>query len=126
MRRPGGVTLIAIFHFVIGVLDLLGALGILLFAFFPVANANAGPRGIAWAVFGLGCALLIVVGWALVSFVAGLGLLRLKEWARLLTIGIAVLSLVLFPVGTVIGGAIVWYLVQGDVVAAFHGNERGY
>ena len=119
MRRPDGVTVIAIYHFVIAIPSLLGACAILVFAIPPVLFSGDSVSGIFWALFGLGFALLATAGGGVLSLIAGWGLLALKEWARWLVIVLAILSLVAFPIGTVIGGFIIWYLLQEEARQAF-------
>lgn len=61
--------------------------------------------------------LLLVLG--LPGIVAGIGLLAHKAWARYLAIVLAVLNLLNFPVGTVIGAYTLWVLMQEEAVPFF-------
>ncbi|HYQ56049.1 MAG TPA: hypothetical protein VEP89_01795 [Draconibacterium sp.] len=56
---------------------------------------------------------------SLPGILAGLGLFRRKEWARILTIIISVLNLFSFPIGTGIGVYSIWALVQPENAEAF-------
>jgi hypothetical protein len=116
--RPDGVTLIAIYYFLISIPTLIGACAILAFAFIPVADTS----GQFAALFGIGIGFLTTLVAGLVAIVAGWGLLGLREWARWLAIALAIFSLLAFPIGTVIGGLIIWYLLQDQVRAAFLGG----
>jgi uncharacterized Tic20 family protein len=51
--------------------------------------------------------------------IAGWGLLGMKGWARWLAIALAALSPLAFPVATVIGALIIWYLLRDEVRQAF-------
>lgn len=53
------------------------------------------------------------------GIIAGMGLLKRKEWARILTIIISVLNLLSFPLGTALGAYSIWALIQPENVAAF-------
>lgn len=53
------------------------------------------------------------------GILAGIGLFKRKEWARVLTMIISVLHLLSFPLGTGIGIYSIWALVQPEVVEAF-------
>lgn len=53
------------------------------------------------------------------GIVAGFGLYRRKEWARILTLILSVLAIFNFPIGTAIGIYSIWALVQPETVAAF-------
>lgn len=59
------------------------------------------------------------------GLIAGLGLYRRKEWARILTLVISVIVLFNFPLGTAIGIYSIWALVQPETVAAFNKQESG-
>lgn len=57
------------------------------------------------------------------GLIAGFGLYRRKEWARILTIVISVIILFNFPLGTAIGIYSIWAMVQPETVAAFNRPE---
>jgi hypothetical protein len=59
------------------------------------------------------------------GLIAGFGLYRRKEWARILTLVISVIALFNFPFGTAIGIYSIWTLVQPETVAAFNKRESG-
>ncbi len=56
------------------------------------------------------------------GFIAGLGLFKMKEWARILTLIISVLNLFSFPIGTAVGVYSIWTLSHKDAVPLFR-NE---
>ena len=56
------------------------------------------------------------------GIIAGLGLFRRKEWARILTLILSVIGIFNFPFGTGIGIYSIWVLIQPESVAAF-GNR---
>ena len=53
------------------------------------------------------------------GIIAGLGLLRRKEWARILTLILAVINLMNVPLGTAVGVYSLWALVQEETVELF-------
>lgn len=53
------------------------------------------------------------------GIIAGIGLFKRKEWARILTLIISVLDLFNFPLGTAIGAYSIWALVQPETVEYF-------
>lgn len=59
------------------------------------------------------------------GLIAGFGLYRRKEWARILTLVISVIILFNFPLGTAIGIYSIWALVQPETVAAFNKQQSG-
>ena len=59
---------------------------------------------------------------ALPGIIAGIGLFKRKEWARILTLIISVLHLINFPVGTAVGVYSIWALVQPEITKEFNNN----
>ena len=53
------------------------------------------------------------------GIIAGIGLFKRKEWARILTLILSVLDLVNIPIGTAIGAYSIWALVQPETVELF-------
>jgi hypothetical protein len=119
MKRPDGVTLIAVYEFLIAIPGLIGLCGILVFAVPAILTGTEGIVDATAGLFALGIGLLLVGGGTLLSVIAGWGLLRMKGWARWLTIALAAFSLLAFPIGTIIGALIIWYLLKDEVTQAF-------
>ncbi|MBL8782478.1 MAG: hypothetical protein JNL06_16195 [Alphaproteobacteria bacterium] len=53
------------------------------------------------------------------AFVGGIGLLYLQWWARVLIIILSLMHVMLFPIGTLLGGFGLWVLFSHDAQAAF-------
>ncbi|UCD43504.1 MAG: hypothetical protein JSV69_07905 [Chloroflexota bacterium] len=125
MKRPDGITVIAVWHFVQALFILIGACSLLAIPLSGVFGEINDPIGEFWAGFGVTCGVvwLLVMGVALV--LSGWGLLRMKQWARWLTFVLAIFGLFAFPVGTVIGALIIWYLLKEDTREAFEAAEGG-
>ena len=104
MARPTSVTVFGILNIVFGVLGLVGgccAIGVLLVRnagnpWLPVMQDNALLRG--WII----CANSLGFIASIALCAAGIGLLLLKEWARVLSIVYGILAIVLEIVGTII------------------------
>jgi len=65
---------------------------------------------------------VLVIFFVLVSIpgiIAGIGLFKRKEWARILTLIISVLELFNFPLGTAVGVYSIWALAQPENVEEF-------
>lgn len=58
------------------------------------------------------------------GILAGLGLYKRKEWARVLTLILSVIEIFNFPFGTAIGIYSIWALIQPETVAAFSMPEK--
>jgi len=125
MKRPDGVTLIAVLHFVEAGLALLGLLLVCVFvliipmiAITPERDPNAGVA--IWTLV----IITLVVGVVLIPLSAaniavGWGMMQLRPWARMGAVVLSVLRLLNIPIGTVIGGLSLWYLFQPEALAAF-------
>ncbi|NOY95914.1 MAG: transmembrane 9 family protein [Chlorobi bacterium] len=65
---------------------------------------------------------VIIIFFALMSIpgiIAGIGLFKRKEWARILTLIISVLNLFNFPFGTAVGVYSIWVLSNEENANAF-------
>lgn len=117
MKRPDGVTIIAVYHWLLAVLSVFGICGVIFGMFAAIAS---GERGVIGALLGLTMALFFVVASVVINVLVGWGLWRLKPWARIAAIVLAIFHLPAFPIGTLIGVLILWYLLADpDAKAAF-------
>ena len=57
------------------------------------------------------------------GIVAGMGLYKRKEWARILTLFLSIIEIFSFPIGTAIGIYSIWALIQPETIAAFGNNS---
>jgi hypothetical protein len=143
MGRPVGVTILAILNLIGAAFCIIGGLLMIAgggFLATMVSQQNqAGSAGAAGFFAGLGAFMgifIIIIGG--VGLLVGIGLLKLKEWARIISIvfaglgaGLQLLGLVgslsHFNIGAVIWTLfwlaidvlIIWYLVKPEVKAAF-------
>lgn len=140
MKRPVGVTIIAIIAIIAGVLQLLGGLSLLgmgtgaLQAFLP---AGMGGTELLGAIgIGAGVAALIM---AVLYIVFGVGALGLRSWAWTLGVVLYAISVIAgviamvtafsVPVliSTIVAAAILAYLMMPTVRAAFgHDSSRSH
>jgi Ni,Fe-hydrogenase I cytochrome b subunit len=67
--------------------------------------------------------MIVMVILSIPSIIAGIGLFKRKEWARILTLIISVLDLFNFPLGTAVGVYSIWAMVQPETVEIFK-NEN--
>ena len=119
MKRPDAVTVLSIYHFVVGVILALCvcAVSAILVAAFLDGSSDAAVAGI---ILALAAAMLFIFLAANVA--AGWALLKMQAWGWRIAIALAALSLLGFPVGTAIGGVTIWYLLQPEVKDAFLGS----
>ena len=57
------------------------------------------------------------------GILAGMGLYKRKEWARILVLILSIIEIFSFPFGTAIGIYSIWVLIQPETVAAFGKTE---
>lgn len=118
MKRPDGVTVLSVYHFVVGAILALCVCAVLaiLVAAFLDGSPDATIAGIALTLAAVTLFIFLAANVA-----AGWALLKMQEWGRWLAIALAVLSLPGFPIGTAIGGASIWFLLQPQIKDAFVG-----
>jgi hypothetical protein len=64
-------------------------------------------------------AIWIVILFSIPGIIAGIGLFKRKEWARILTLILSVIKLMNIPVGTAVGAYSIWVLVQDETTILF-------
>lgn len=146
MNRPAGVTLIAVLYFIFGVLWALGGVGMVaggdIIATVMKRQGQAGGT-LADFVAGLGAALGVVfLIFGVLDISIGVGLIKLKDWARMTSIILAGIGAALGILGLLSGFVhfvllltlirvcvlaveiwIVVYLLKPEVKAAFQGVQ---
>jgi hypothetical protein len=148
MNRPTGVTVLAVFQFIGAGFCVVLALLMMVGGTFVAAilgNAARGNGGTAMA--GMGAIIGVVGGVFLLILAAlygalGWGMWGLKNWARIVTIVLAAIGACLQVLGLMgslmhfhifallwaiiwlgVDAAIIWYLLQPQVKAAFEGSQ---
>jgi hypothetical protein len=56
---------------------------------------------------------------AIPGLIGGIGLMKRKNWARILVLILSIVNILNFPLGTAIGIYALWVLLQPEVTAAF-------
>ncbi len=107
----------AVLMAVIGVMLLIFLAGIGLFAAADSNDATAFWVLSMIALFVGGLMVLL----ALPGLLAGIGLLRRKEWGRILALIVAVFDLFNFPIGTLIAAYSFYVLLQNSAATYFAG-----
>jgi hypothetical protein len=103
----------------------LSILGILIGGFIFVLLAGIGyvahdedaASVLAIVGFCIGTFLFIL---SVPGIIGGIGLLKRKEWARILVLVTSALHLLNVPIGTAIGGYSIWVLMQSDTIRLFN------
>jgi hypothetical protein len=86
------------------------------------ANADA-DAAVALPIIGIaGSALVIfLIAIALPGIITGIGLLKLKPWARIVGLVLAAINLINIPFGTVLGAYGLWVLLNKETEQLFSG-----
>jgi hypothetical protein len=86
-------------------------------------NADSRDAAIALPIIGIAGTMLVafLVALALPGLVAGVGLLQLRPWGRILGIVVAILHLIHIPFGTIVGIYGLWVLLNRDTERLFSG-----
>src|SRR6478609_7373075 len=69
----------------------------------------------------IACFLMII---ALPGLLAGIGLLKMQPWARIVAIIVGVLHILSFPLGTALGVYTLWVLLNVETEALFRGQQQ--
>jgi hypothetical protein len=112
------VKVLAWLNIVFGVLGSLFGLGMMaLLGVIGVAGAASDPDAwVALPILGFtGAALgFFMIALSLPGIIAGIGLLKLRPWARVLTIVLSALNLMNIPFGTVLGIYGLWVMLSDE------------
>lgn len=120
------VKVLGVLYIVLGALGILAALTcLLLFGGLAGITKVASERdpdaligATVLAILGIGLFIFIAV-LSIPGIVAGLGLLKFRTWARILTIILSALNLLNFPIGTALGVYGLWVLLSHETEALF-------
>jgi hypothetical protein len=124
-RRPEFVTLVAVYQFVTaGILLLLSCLILAVLLPFLLLLAPAGQEVFITFLM-MSIVLAFVLGFGFASLIVGWGLLRMREWARLGALVLALFALIGFPIWTIAGVLILLYLTSEEARSAFERSRSG-
>ena len=118
-KREDGVTLLAFYHFVLAGGFLLGTVSLAIPAMITAIVGVVEDPSALIATFILGGIAFVLMLFCALVLAIGYGLWTQKQWGRMAAIALAVLSLFGFPIGTVIGGLTLWYLLRTEVADQF-------
>ena len=112
------INILGYLHIAFGILGLFIGIGIFLFftglAILP--DDIEGPAVLLILGWGIGGLLVIT---SIPEIIAGIGLLKRKSWARILTIILGFLNLIDIPLGTILGIYTLWVLLKEESVQYF-------
>ena len=126
MRRPEGITVLALYFFAMSIPSLIGALCLLAGAITTGFSVETIDFGIFAGIAALVVVMILAFGLGILFFATALGLWRVRSWSRWLSIVISILSLLAFPIGTIIGAVTLYYLFRPDIKQVFEEAGQPY
>ncbi|HJT15900.1 MAG TPA: hypothetical protein VJ853_00855 [Thermoanaerobaculia bacterium] len=99
---------------------IIDVIAVILFAVLGGAGALSGDRQAFFVTSAVGvgiAALLFVI--SIPGILAGIGLFKYQQWARILALVLAVLHMLSFPLGTALGIYAFWVLLNPQVTPLF-------
>ena len=121
MKRPDLLILITVWQFITAFFALVGICAIAVFVF-PDAVGPLWGQALAGVIFGLSISILVLLVFTGIAISGGIGILRGQEWGRVMGIIHAALSLIAFPIGTIIGILVIIYLAKPEVSEYFRAD----
>jgi hypothetical protein len=109
----GGIVLIVISGFVSHIFEWLLRSGNLRVEEFPVEIIEI----ITPILAAIGFAILL---FSILGIVAALGVMKRKEWGRMLLLIVSFFTLLRFPLGTLLAAYTIWVLLNNDSIKAFN------
>jgi hypothetical protein len=120
------VKVLGALEIALGVMGLCGA--VMLTLVFGIGASVVGASGepdaaVALPIIGItGMALVaFLIALSLPGIIIGIGLIRLRPWARIAGIVLSILSLMMIPFGTIVGVYGLWVLFSKDTERLFTG-----
>jgi hypothetical protein len=119
VQRDDGVTLIAIYHFIVALFFLLGTMALALPTLILAIVAVTGAPPAAIGMFAVGLGATVTMIFCILYLSVGYGLWTVRQWARIAAMALAAPALLFFPIGTGIGALILWHLAKSNVAHEF-------
>jgi hypothetical protein len=120
------VKILAAFHLIAGVLGLIVSLMIMLLfggaaGITAMAATNEPDAWLAVPIVALVGSMIVILIFILSipGIIAGIGLLKRRPWARILTIVLSVINLLNIPFGTLLGIYGLWIMASPDTAQLF-------
>lgn len=112
------INIVGILYIILSIFSFLGAF-MIFFGLRLIGNLADDPNANMILTIIANVLSVIFVLVAVPGIIGGIGLIKRKNWARILVLILSVINLFNFPVGTVIGVYALWSLLQPEVIAAF-------
>ena len=117
LTRPPAITVLAIVHFITAGLALLAAIAFVYVAGTSTGSASGNSSGVD-ATISVVVAVIALAG-AAVTGICAIGLWTLRPYGRVAQFALAGIGLLAIPIGTLLGGLLIAYLVKPGVKVLF-------
>ncbi|MDX2429317.1 MAG: hypothetical protein QNK35_00195 [Bacteroides sp.] len=113
------VTFVGAIHIGFGILGLLGALTVFIIFNFAQGFVDAEPLAGEILNFLGGTISLLIMFFASLGIIGGIGLFSYKPWARILVMIVSAVNCLNIPIGTAKGVYSIWVLMQKETMELF-------
>ncbi len=113
------VSFVGAIHIGFGILGLLSALTIYIIFNFAQGFVPDEPLAEEILSFLGGTISILIVFFASLGIIGGVGLFSYKPWARMLVMIVSAVNCVNFPIGTAKGVYSIWVLMQKETIELF-------
>lgn len=113
------VSFVGALHIGFGILGLLGALAVYIVFNFAEGFVENDPLAEDILTFFGGTLSLIILFFACLGIIGGIGLFSYKPWARILVMIVSAINCLNIPVGTAKGVYSIWVLMQKETIDLF-------
>ncbi|CEG12274.1 membrane hypothetical protein [groundwater metagenome] len=112
--KPMGILVCAILFAVGGVFSILGGIALLLMGgeMFGMEGADTEMTGMFAGIMGIFAVIALIYGVAEVA--VAYGVWKMKKWARIAGIILAVIGLINIPIGTIMGLIILYFILMNE------------
>ena len=113
------VSFVGALHVGFGILGLLGALTVFIIFNFAQGFVEAEPMAEEIISFLGGTISILIMFFASLGIIGGIGLFSYKPWARILVMIVSAINCLNIPIGTAKGVYSIWVLMQKETMDLF-------
>jgi hypothetical protein len=116
------VSFVGALHVGFGILGVIGALAV--YITFNFAHGFLEQEPVAEQILGFlgGTVSLLILFFASLGIIGGIGLLSYKPWSRILVMIVSAINCLNIPIGTAKGIYSIWVLMQPETIELFEGS----
>jgi hypothetical protein len=116
------VSFVGALHIGFGILGVVGALAVYIVFNFAEGFIEQEPLAEQILTFLGGTLSLLILFFACLGIIGGIGLFTYKPWARILVMIVSAINCLNIPIGTAKGVYSIWVLMQRETIAMFEGS----